>query len=90
MDTEPHFIERELSNMLHAASPPILHAWKSGWTRITFYPNGYSNTDACGCCFTDYPPGWYGYSPKGSWTFICDPHGEGDYSTISWDILESH
>lgn len=97
MRTEAYFIEhekfrliQEISHMLQTAPPPVRRAWHAGWTDIEFFPDGYTSVFSCGCCFTDHPPGWYGYSTKNSLTFICDPHGGKDYVTDSWDILDSH
>jgi len=58
-------------------SRPILvkQAMKSGWTNIKAYPNGYSNIDSCGCCFTDYKAGWYGHDANGRYRIICDNEG---------------
>lgn len=111
MHTEANFVRHEkfrliqaISAMLHDAPSPVRRAWQEGWTGIAFYPNGYTSMDSCGCCFTDYPPGWYGYSTETrpdiskyfreeflqKWEFICDPKGGQAYDISCWDILDSH
>jgi len=57
--------------------PPLVRtAQDNGWTDIKCYPNGYTTTDSCGCCFNEYAPGWYGKSPRGFRERICGVNGE--------------
>ena len=95
-------IER-VAALLRAAPPAVRSAWilNKGFTRIAFYPNGYTTMDSCGCCFDHHPPGWYLGKVRISsffgircedvfWTPICGPDGGPMGKTESWDILESH
>jgi len=51
------------------------HAEDDGWKEIAHRPDGYRKMDSCGCCVTEYSPGWYGISPQGAWKLICDLQG---------------
>jgi len=49
----------------------VKKARQDGWYDIKHYPNGFSSMDPCGCCSTEYAPGWYGKDSKGVWGIIC-------------------
>lgn len=100
--TEKFSLMQDISVMLPAPWA-VQCAWQEGWSDIAFHPEGYVSMDSCGCCFTEYPPGWYGYSTKmrplrtickepflREWKFICDPNGGQEYTLSFWDILDSH
>lgn len=78
----------EIQRTLREAPPKARMAWKGGWNDVSFYPNGDCTINSCGCCGTDYPPGWYGYDQNGVWKFICDPKGGDAYKTYSWTCLD--
>ncbi len=95
-------IER-ITALLRAAPPAVRSAWilNKGFTRIAFYPNGYTTMDSCRCCFDHHPPGWYLGKVRISsffgircedvfWTPICGLDGGPIGKTESWDILDSH
>lgn len=51
----------------------------TGCVGISYFPDGFTSIDTCGCCSTDHKPGWYeriihhkGQKPEhGSLKFIC-------------------
>lgn len=107
MQTEEAFVKnekfrliREISSMLRDAPSAVRRAWQDGWTDIGFYPKGYTSMDSCGCCGTDHPTGWYGYSTEiiplmplcedhpRKFRFICDASGGKEYAPSSWTLME--
>ena len=54
---------QDISRMLSTAPPPVAAAWRAGWYGIERCPKKFTVMDSCGCCFTEYAPGWYGYPP---------------------------
>lgn len=75
-----------IAHFLQTAPKPVIDAYRAGWSDVTLYPDGYTSIDACGCCFTEHAPGWYGRNPKEKylgfgirayrWELICGLNGE--------------
>jgi hypothetical protein len=80
-----------ISKMLREAPQEVREKWVvDKWTEVAFYPHGWYRHDSCGCCGTQYPPGWYGRTPQGSLSFIIGPDGKKECPTDSWCDVDTH
>jgi hypothetical protein len=81
-ETDSSFVELTPEQFDDCAPRLAVEALESGWTEVSYFPEGYLVPSPCGCCRTRfrYPAGWYGMRPgvakEKAWEWICSPTGE--------------
>lgn len=82
---------------LGSAPEAVREAFASGAEGVSYFPEGWTSYDSCGCCSTKHKPGWYQRSSsknflgweipveEGRLTILCELDGTPTKSSFAGD-----